>query len=315
MSFKSQKILGIYITITSVEESLEEVQKYLKKVQSSKFKVQSVRTKPFVIFTPNPEIIAYAQKDREFKQIVNKAQINLPDGAGVVWALKKLYGLTVPKIAGADFMEELVNLAEKQSLRIGLIGGRGDLADTTSECLQAKHPDLKAEVFDAPEAEIKNEKLKIKKYNLKFKIQQESDKDTSDGGRLTPLSGGSHDSSEVEESKDRYFNSLVQEIIDRKLDILFVALGFPKQEYFIENIKYQISNIKYDKPLVLMAVGGAFDYISGRVPRAPLFIRNLGLEWLFRLILEPWRLSRQLEGAKFFLRVAFPSLFPIQYPQ
>lgn len=71
-------------------------------------------------------------------------------------------------------------------------------------------------------------------------------------------------------------------------DILFVAFGSPKQELWIAN------NLKKLPVRVAIGVGGAFDMISGKVPRAPLFMRSLGLEWLFRLIIQPWRLKRQL---------------------
>lgn len=76
-------------------------------------------------------------------------------------------------------------------------------------------------------------------------------------------------------------------------DILFVAFGAPKQEKWIAN---NLGNIPVK---VAMGVGGAFDYLSGRVPRAPKFIRNLGFEWMFRLIIEPWRIKRQLKLLKY----------------
>lgn len=78
-------------------------------------------------------------------------------------------------------------------------------------------------------------------------------------------------------------------MIRSDIDILFVALGFPKQERFIIDHKDEIP------ATVIMAVGGSFDYISGKIPRAPKFLRLAGLEWLFRLILEPWRILRQLQ--------------------
>lgn len=69
--------------------------------------------------------------------------------------------------------------------------------------------------------------------------------------------------------------------------ILFVALGAPKQEKWIrENLK-KMSLVK-----VAMGCGGAFDFIGGRVRRAPKIIRGVGLEWLWRLILQPWRIGR-----------------------
>ena len=77
------------------------------------------------------------------------------------------------------------------------------------------------------------------------------------------------------------------------MDILFVAFGFPKQEQWIAE------NLDKIPVKVAMGVGGAFDYISGNVPRSPVFIRKLGLEWLFRLIIQPWRLKRQLALFKF----------------
>lgn len=77
------------------------------------------------------------------------------------------------------------------------------------------------------------------------------------------------------------------------VDILFVALGSPKQERWI----YEHLN---ELPVkVVMGVGGAFDMISGRTKRAPEFLQNIGLEWLWRLILQPWRIKRQVKLLRF----------------
>ena len=70
-------------------------------------------------------------------------------------------------------------------------------------------------------------------------------------------------------------------------DILFVGLSFPKQERWIaENIG------RINVPLSL-GVGAAFDFLSGRIPRAPLWLQTRGLEWLHRLSCEPRRLWRR----------------------
>lgn len=76
-------------------------------------------------------------------------------------------------------------------------------------------------------------------------------------------------------------------------DLLFVALGPPKQE------KWMAKNLKKLDVKVAMGVGGAFDYISGSIPRAPKWMRVLGLEWLFRLAVQPWRIKRQLALLKY----------------
>ena len=94
---------------------------------------------------------------------------------------------------------------------------------------------------------------------------------------------------------DQEPDKLLKSLKEPKLlmDILFVAFGFPKQEQWIAE------NLDKIPVKVAMGVGGAFDYISGNVPRSPVFIRKLGLEWLFRLIIQPWRLKRQLALFKF----------------
>jgi N-acetylglucosaminyldiphosphoundecaprenol N-acetyl-beta-D-mannosaminyltransferase len=74
----------------------------------------------------------------------------------------------------------------------------------------------------------------------------------------------------------------------QRTDVLFVAFGSPKQEIWIKN---HLNDIP---ARVVIGVGGAFDMISGKVTRAPKFFRDLGLEWLFRLLIQPWRIRRQL---------------------
>jgi len=70
-------------------------------------------------------------------------------------------------------------------------------------------------------------------------------------------------------------------------DILWIALGSPKQDYWMYH------NRPYLNASVLVGVGAAFDFISGLKPQAPQWMRNSGLEWLFRLCCEPKRLWRR----------------------
>lgn len=91
------------------------------------------------------------------------------------------------------------------------------------------------------------------------------------------------------------FTSADTESLIPPLDLLFVALGHVKQE------KWIAANLDKIPVHVSMGVGGAFDYLSGRVPRAPKWIRGLGLEWLFRLVIQPWRIKRQLALGQYIL--------------
>lgn len=80
-------------------------------------------------------------------------------------------------------------------------------------------------------------------------------------------------------------------------DILLVAYGAPQQDLWIAR------NLPRLEVAMAMGVGGAFDFIAGVVPRAPLWMRNRGLEWLYRLLRQPWRLRRMLRLPRFMLAV------------
>ncbi len=69
--------------------------------------------------------------------------------------------------------------------------------------------------------------------------------------------------------------------------VLLVAMGVPAQERFIAR------NLPRLGVKVALGVGGLFDFVSGRIPRAPLWLRELGLEWAYRLLREPRRLWRR----------------------
>jgi N-acetylglucosaminyldiphosphoundecaprenol N-acetyl-beta-D-mannosaminyltransferase len=103
-------------------------------------------------------------------------------------------------------------------------------------------------------------------------------------------------------SHDGYFNlehceDLLLDIEKLKPEVLFVAMGCPRQEMFI---------IKYMDRLpcrVFMGVGGSFDIIAGKFKRAPKWMINLGLEWLYRVAKEPFRIKRLSSIPKFILMV------------
>ncbi|MHB8611827.1 MAG: WecB/TagA/CpsF family glycosyltransferase [Candidatus Dormibacteraceae bacterium] len=71
-----------------------------------------------------------------------------------------------------------------------------------------------------------------------------------------------------------------------RTQVLLVAFGAPRQELWIDRLKDRLDIA------VGMGVGGAFDYLTGRVRRAPAWMRRAGLEWVFRLAQQPWRARR-----------------------
>jgi len=83
--------------------------------------------------------------------------------------------------------------------------------------------------------------------------------------------------------------SIINEINSLNVDILFVGLGAPKQEIFIDKYKDQLNCS------VIMGIGGAFDVIAEKVTRTPEIFVKLSLEWFHRLITQPKRLKRMLK--------------------
>jgi N-acetylglucosaminyldiphosphoundecaprenol N-acetyl-beta-D-mannosaminyltransferase len=102
--------------------------------------------------------------------------------------------------------------------------------------------------------------------------------------------------------RDGYFKieddpSIIEEINTSGADILFTALGAPKQEKWMDQYRNAL-NVK-----VAMGVGGSVDIWAGTVERAPEIYQKLGLEWFYRLMKEPWRYKRMMVLPKFMIKV------------
>jgi len=156
---------------------------------------------------------------------------------------------------GIDLMQDICALAEKNNKSVYLLGsGSENVIKKTADQLKNKYPNLKI-VGTHPGNNITTEQFNNETIKLKYDEQDNND--------------------------------LIAEISLSSPDILFVAFGHGKQEKWItENLK-DLPSVR-----IAMGVGGAFDYISGNVKRAPLFLRQIGLEWLYRLIKQPQRIIR-----------------------
>jgi len=96
---------------------------------------------------------------------------------------------------------------------------------------------------------------------------------------------------------DEESSEIIGRVRAARPDMLFVAYGAPAQDLWIARHRDALA------VPVMMGVGGAFDFIAGVTPRAPMWIRRVGLEWLHRLIHQPWRWRRMLALPHFALRV------------
>ncbi|MDP2736793.1 MAG: WecB/TagA/CpsF family glycosyltransferase [bacterium] len=220
-------ILGINITKASRQEILRTIYNFLN---------DSGRHQ---IITPNPEIILAANEDKVFFEILNKADLALPDGIGLK-VVSWLMGVNLERITGADLVKDILAMAEAQNRRVVIFNWRDGLSSESDiqQVLVDKYPGLQVFVVDIDrQAIMSEEKLaRIKEFQP---------------------------------------------------EIIFSTLGAPYQEKFIFHNLENLPSVK-----IGMGIGGAFDFLTGKLPRAPLWLRKIGLEWLWRLIKQPSRWKR-----------------------
>lgn len=271
------KELILQIKDTTFEDILEYLTKNAIKADKKTF-----------VVTINTEIVMFAKSDKAYEKVLKSADLLLNDSIGLVWARKMFGKSSLGRIHGADLLEKLSEAASKKPISVGYLGGGKNVALDVSECLKEKYPGLKVSFAEAEwpkeNAEVAHE---ISKTARAEKV----------GSR--PSSSPANSRFGNSASSPRQIINHKSSIINPKMsaDILFVAFGSPKQEKWIyENLPKMSVN-------VAIGVGGAFDFVSGRVRRAPVWVRKIGLEWLFRLIIQPWRIKRQMALPKFVLLV------------
>lgn len=239
--FDSVDILGVRVDAVTMAQVTEKVMEWVQ-----------TGGKHYIV-TPNVEFIIAAQKDEQFRKVLNNADLAIPDSARLGWTKRMLTEKNFFKklllwplflsrsqvVTGTDLMDRLCQVSAEKGLTVGFLGGKDGVAVKVAECLKKKYPKLKISY-------------------------------TSPGGAIDK-------------------NGNPQQVVSKyypATDLLFVAFGQVKQE------KWIAQNLSKIPVKVAMGVGGAFDYLSGSIPRAPGWIRSLGLEWLFRLIIQPWRIKR-----------------------
>lgn len=92
--------------------------------------------------------------------------------------------------------------------------------------------------------------------------------------------------------------ALIADIVEKKPDIIFVAMGSPTQELLMEELSLQ-------HKALYQGLGGSFDVYNGNVQRAPALWVKHNVEWLYRLLKEPIRIKRQIHLVRFFLLLQF----------
>lgn len=214
--------------------------------------------KEHVIYTPNPEMLVAAHKDSYLQGILNKSDLNLCDGKGVEHSIKICISKEDENKAKYFRRVPGVDFVMDICWYAEKYGFSVYLLGSGDETTIMKTADKLKEKFP---------KLNIVGYHPGPKVESFPNK---------KLKYRSNDN-----------ESVITDIIQTAPDILFVGFGHSKQEKWIhENIE-RLPGVK-----LAMGIGGSFDVISGKIRRAPEILRKAGLEWLWRLILEPKRIGR-----------------------
>ena len=223
------------------------------------------------ITTPNPEFLIFAQTHPWFHKILIHSDIAIPDGVALFWAREVLK-------KNGFFSRLLVGFWT--GLKI-IFTGWGQKRVTGTDLME-KLCQLAAKnnwsVYFLGGKEKQRAPIALGKMQRKYPGL----KGWVNPGPILSLNFQKLVLEPTLEAK-----KMVEDINKKKPDLLFVALNMGKQEKFIYDNWYQL------KVKLGMGVGGAFDYLSGEVERAPLWIQKTGFEWLYRLLKEPWRWRRQ----------------------
>jgi N-acetylglucosaminyldiphosphoundecaprenol N-acetyl-beta-D-mannosaminyltransferase len=190
---------------------------------------------PAIVVTLNPEILMRARREPDLRTILESAALIVPDGVGVVRALRRRGYPDAVRVGGADLLEAYLPHAQRLGHRVALVGAADSVAERAAAVLRRTYPNLDV---------------------------------VADGGDPTAATA--------------------LRIASLAPHVVAAAYGGGRQERFLRD------HLGTMGARLGIGVGGTLDYLAGTARRAPARMRRAGLEWLWRLALEPRRWRRQL---------------------
>lgn len=229
----SVRILGVRVDALTYADLLESIGRFI------------AEGGPHHICTTNPEFVMEAQRNPAFRAVLERADLCMADGVGLLWAARR-QGRPLPeRVTGSDGVPLIAQRAATEGWRLYLLGAGPGIAARAGEILCARYPGLQI-----------------------VGVYEGSPADADAPGIIALITAA-------------------------QPDILFVAYGAPRQDLWIAQHRDAL------RVPVMMGVGGTFDHITGTRKRAPRWVQRLNLEWLFRLLTQPWRWRRQLDIPRF----------------
>ena len=239
-------VLGVRVHATQIPGAIEQMEQWI-----------TLRDSIHYIAVTGMHGVMEAQQDIALKEILNSADLVVPDGMPLVWlGRRKGHGLK-RRVYGPELMETFCRTTGGK-YRHFLYGGVQGVAENLATVMETRFGNHVAGFYCPP---------------------------------FRPLTR------EEETAVERQIEAATP-------DILWVGLSTPKQEKWMYGMKGRL------KVPVMVGVGAAFDFLTGRSKQAPEWMRENGLEWLYRLVSEPKRLWRRyiLLGSKFVWNVSLEML-------
>lgn len=203
--------------------------------------------KPHLVVTANSEMLVMANQDPLLYEIIQRADLVVPDGIGVIWA-SRLLNVSLPeRVPGVELMQALLAESVNKKWRVFLLGAEQGIAEQAAAEISEVYPGINI----------------VGTYHGYFKKSEQQ--------------------------------QVLNAVKAACPDILFIALGVPKQE------KWAAAHLASLNVPVAIGVGGSFQIIAGTVNRAPLWMQRFGLEWFYRLLKQPKRIGRMLALPRFAL--------------
>ncbi len=237
------QILGVPVNRVTMDEAVNCVEAFI-----------ADRRRPHLVVTANSEMVMRANEDPLLAHIMQRADLVVPDGIGVVWASRLLGEPLGSRVPGIELMHNLLSRSAERGWNVFLLGAEPGVAERAASNMQQAFPGLS-------------------------------------------IVGCRHG----------YFHRRDEEEIVAALqassaDILFLALGVPRQE------KWAAAHLgRLNIPLA-MGVGGSFNVWAGLERRAPQWMQKAGMEWLYRLLKQPARWRRMAVLPQFVLLVLWTKL-------
>jgi N-acetylglucosaminyldiphosphoundecaprenol N-acetyl-beta-D-mannosaminyltransferase len=242
-------------------------------------------SRPFVINTINTHSWVVAERDELFREALAASDILLPDGEGIVWAVKYLTGKKIRKIAGYDVFIHLLEYLQRTSGTCFFTGGSPHTLDLIKGKLSKEYPSVRAGFYSPPfRTEFDENDNAMIYYELRKTIDEFnsgiSNYESSSSNLQIPLSSNHHHNSS-------------------SLNVLFVGMTAPKQE------KWVFQNQEKIRADIICSIGAVFDFYAGTAERPHGWMIRLRLEWLGRLLTDPKKIWKRvfLSGPRFIFSI------------